>query len=246
MGADQNYDWNQAAASAISWWQEAGVDTIIDEEPRNWLARPAPAVAAPTPGAKPVVVPVALPEVLADFATWRGGPEAPEATWHGKGIVAQGDPASNLMILIDMPEREDAESGVLLGGAAGRLFDRILAAIGRTRETIYLAAVCTTRPSAGRVAPEMEARLHELAQHHVALTGAKRVLLMGNAPSRALLGADAMRSRGSLHSLNLKAGTVVVDIEAVASFHPRFLLEKPAAKAEAWKDLQMLIEGLES
>ena len=34
-------------------------------------------------------------------------------------------------------------------------------------------------------------------------------------------------------------------VQAVASFHPRFLLERPAAKAEAWKDLQMLIEGLE-
>jgi DNA polymerase len=39
---------------------------------------------------------------------------------------------------------------------------------------------------------------------------------------------------------------VEIGIEAVASFHPRFLLEKPAYKAEAWKDLQMLIGGLES
>ena len=245
MGADQNYDWKQAAASALDWWHDAGVDTTIDELPRNWLAPPAPPVAPPGT-VKIVTPPAVLPDTLAEFAAWRAGAEAPEATWHGKGIVAQGDPASDLLILIDMPEREDAESGQLLSGAAGRLFDRMLAAIGRTRETIYLVAVCTTRPAAGRVAPEMEARLHELAQHHVALTGAKRVLLMGNAPSRALLGADAMRSRGSLHPLNLKAGTVSVDIEAVASFHPRFLLEKPAAKAEAWKDLQMLIEGLES
>jgi uracil-DNA glycosylase family 4 len=245
MGADQNYDWNQAAASAIAWWQEAGVDMLIDEEPRNWLAAPTVAAATAAPVAI-VAAPVALPTTPADFATWRAGDDVPEATWHGRGIVAQGDPTAPIMVLIDMPEREDAESGVLLSGAAGRLFDRMLTAIGRTRETIYLAAVCTKRPAAGRVAPEMEARLHELAQHHVALTGAKRVLLMGNAPSRALLGADAMRARGGLHSLNLKAGTVEIGLEAVASFHPRFLLEKPAAKAEAWKDLQMLIEGLDS
>ncbi|MEN2784844.1 uracil-DNA glycosylase [Sphingomonas qilianensis] len=244
MGADQNYDWNQAAASTLDWWQEAGVDTAIDEEPRNWLAR-----AAPVSAAAPVdlvVADVALPETLDGFAAWRAGPDAPEASWHGRCIVGQGDPAATLMILIDMPEREDAESGVLLSGAAGRLFDRMLAAIGRSRETVYLAAVCTTRPAAGRVAPEMEARLGELAQHHVALTAAKRVLVMGNAPSRALLGADAPHARGQLRTLNLKAGTVASTIEVVASFHPRFLLEKPAAKAEAWKDLQMLIEGLES
>jgi hypothetical protein len=30
----------------------------------------------------------------------------------------------------------------------------------------------------------------------------------------------------------------------VATFHPRFLIEKPAAKAEAWKDLQLLMGGI--
>jgi DNA polymerase len=30
----------------------------------------------------------------------------------------------------------------------------------------------------------------------------------------------------------------------VASYHPRLLRERPAAKAEAWKDLQLLIGGL--
>jgi len=35
-------------------------------------------------------------------------------------------------------------------------------------------------------------------------------------------------------------------VQAVASFHPRFLLERPAAKAEAWKDLQLLIQGIDA
>jgi DNA polymerase len=37
-----------------------------------------------------------------------------------------------------------------------------------------------------------------------------------------------------------------VTVEAIASFHPRFLLERPAQKAEAWRDLQLLIEGLDT
>jgi uracil-DNA glycosylase family 4 len=247
MGAEQNYDWNQAAASALDWWRDAGVDVGIDEEPRNWLARPAPAVEAPAQASvTSIAAQAVLPTTLAEFTAWRNGGDVPEAAWHGRRIEAQGDPAADIMILIDMPEREDADSGTLMGGAAGKLFDRMLAAIGRDRSSIYLVAVCTSRPSAGRIAPEIEARLAEIASHHVALAGPKRLLLMGNAPSRALLGADALRTRGGLRSLNLKAGTVEIEVEAVASFHPRFLLEKPAAKAEAWKDLQMLIEGLES
>lgn len=244
MGADQNFDWRHAAASAIDWWREAGVDATIDEAPRNWLARVAATPVVET--APDVVAPFVLPDTMDAFLVWRSGPDAPEAGWPEQMIPAQGTVSSDLMVLVDLPEREDAATATLMSGAVGRLFDRMLAAIGRDRNSVYLAAVCTARPTSGRVTPEMEERLHELVRHHVALAAPKRVLLLGNAPSRALLGADAARARGGLRTLNLKVGTVETEIEAVASFHPRFLLEKPAFKAEAWKDLQMLIGGLDS
>ncbi len=244
MGADQNFDWNQAAASALDWWCDAGVDTIVDEDPRDWLAKLAPTLPVPI---EPAVAAIeALPATIEAYVAWRIGAKAPEAGWHGTALAAQGDPAADILILIDMPEREDATSGVLMSGAPGRLFDRMLAAIGRTRESVYLMPLCAVRPAAGRIAPEIVDRLGELAAHHIALSTAKRVLILGNAPSRALLGVDFLRARGGLRTLNLKAGTVAHEPQAVASFHPRFLLEKPAQKAEAWKDLQMLIGGLES
>lgn len=253
MGAGQNIDWNQAAASALEWWRDAGVDAIIDEAPRNWLARPAlaPAIDPNVPIADAVAAPARLPDTLEAFAQWRVGPNAPEAGWHGTPLAAQGDAASDIMIVIDMPEREDGETGQLMSGAAGRLFDRMLAAIGRERASVYLVALCAARPASARIAPEIEARLGEILAHHVALAAPKRVLLMGNAPSRALLGMDFLRARGGLRSLNHLAATVKAEhetagYEAVATFHPRFLIEQPAKKAEAWKDLQMLIGGLES
>src|SRR3569623_1846141 len=69
------------------------------------------------------------------------------------------------------------------------------------------------------------------------------VLVLVDAPSRALLGADVARARESLRVVNLMNGKSAVTVEAVASFHPRFLLERPAQKAEAWRDLQLLIGG---
>jgi DNA polymerase len=191
-----------------------------------------------------------LPATLAAFAAWRAGPDAPEAEWPGQPIVAQGPATADIMVMTDLPEREDADSGVLMSGAAGRLFDRMLAAIGLDRTSIYLVPVCTVRPMAGRITPEAEQRLNEIARHHVMLARPKRLLLLGNAPSRALLGTDTLRIRGRLHGINLSGGKGPeggndVATQAVASFHPRFLLERPAAKAEAWKDLQMLIGKLE-
>ena len=56
------------AASALDWWQEAGVDMIVGETPRDWLnpkAKAAPAEVAPPPAA--------LPDTLDAFRDWLAG-----------------------------------------------------------------------------------------------------------------------------------------------------------------------------
>ncbi len=241
MGADQHNDWRASVASALEWWRDAGVDCEIDDAPRDWLAR------MPSPDKLPAAVREAvaeapkLPETLAEFAEWRLGPAAPEASWPGKAMAVQGDAASGLMIVADMPDREDDAAGMLLSGSAGRLFDRMLAAIGRDRHSVYLTALAVKRPPAGRVTDEAGQKMAALIRHHLSLAAPKRVLALGNAASRAITGMDVADARGSLRVINHDGGTS----EVVASFHPRFLLERPAAKADAWKDLRLLIGGLE-
>jgi len=246
MGADQNHDWQATIASALEWWRDAGVDCEIDDAPRDWFARATPApVAEALPGvvreADPTPAPVVLPATLEEFSAWRTSAAAPEAAWPGKPLGTQGDPASGLMIVTDMPDREDDAAGQLLAGQAGTLFDRMLAAIDRDRASIYLAPLAIKRPTAGRVTDDTAQALEALLRHHLALAKPKRLLLLGNAASRAITGMDVTQARGSLRSINHDGGTVAV----VASYHPRFLLERPAAKADAWKDLRILIGGFE-
>jgi DNA polymerase len=240
MGADQNIAWAQSIASALEWWRDAGVDMLVEDAPRDWLRQPVRAGVAVAAVDAPALEAV-LPDTLAAFAAWRTGPEAPEAAWGTPLIGASGDPAAPLMILIDCPERED-DAGMLLSGASGRLFDRMLAAIGFDRASVYLAPVAAARPVSGRIPPETEERLFDIARHLVTLASPQRLLLMGNAASRAILAADAARARGRMHPVHPKEGTET-STQAVATFHPRFLLERPAAKAEAWKDLQLLTGG---
>jgi DNA polymerase len=244
MGADQNHDWRASIASALEWWRDAGVDCEIDDSPRDWLARiAAPPVVDRLPGqvAEAAVAPPILPATLEEFAAWRIGTAAPEANWPGQALGTQGDVASGLMIVVDMPDREDDAAGLLLSGNAGALFDRILAAIGRDRQSIYLAALAVKRPPAGRVSEDVGQKLEALIRHHLALARPKRVLVLGNAASRAITGLDVAHARASLRAIKHDGGTS----EVVASFHPRFLLEKPAAKADAWKDLRVLMGGFE-
>lgn len=234
MGIELFQDWRGAAASTLDWWHDAGVDVLVDESPRDWLAKVAK-VAPPAPAVAPEA---ALPAELAAFLAWRGGAAVPEAGWRGATIMASGPADAAVMVLADCPDRED--EGCLLGGAAGRLFDRMLAAIGLSRDRVHLASVCAKRPLAGRMPGEVEARLGEIARHHVGLVGPKRLLLLGNAASRAVLGQETTRARGSLHGFNHDRGETGV----VASFHPRLLLERPAQKADAWKDLQLLMKDM--
>lgn len=242
MGADQQTDWRDAIASALSWWDEAGVDTLVDDAPRDWLAPVVPLRIAPLPPGAPGVpstpATLAPPDTLAAFLSWRQGEDQPEAGWPSAWIETDGPVDAGLMVLVDCPDRDD--DCTLMAGESGRLFEAMLAAIGLTRAQVHLAAVCGKRPTAGRVPPEAVARLEALAQHHVALVAPKHLLLLGDAASRAILTTGVVEARGRLHRFNHRSGETGV----VASFHPRLLLEQPVRKAKAWADLLALRKGI--
>src|SRR3546814_21054868 len=118
------------------------------------------------------------------FEAWRIGPGAPEAGWPGSPIATRGNPAADLAIVVDMPEREDGET--LLSGAAGVLFDRMLAAIGRARSRVYLAPLCAIRPVSGQTPATLGPPLAAIAPTRPAPCPHKRLLSMGTEATRAL------------------------------------------------------------
>jgi uracil-DNA glycosylase family 4 len=237
-----------AAASALAWWLEAGVDTLVAEEPRDWLrARPAPAQApletkAYVPPEAPREAPAEeLPDQLDLFQAWlQSSARLPFAAPAAPRICPAGDPASGLMIMIDMPTAEDCAAGTLLSGEIGRLFDRMLAAIGRDRGSIYFAALSCLRSADGRLTGEPEKQCGLLARHHIGLVRPKALLLLGDGAAKSLLGLPAFRARGRWHEVATHSGPV----RTIATLSPRQLLTAPAQKAHAWADLQMLIEDL--
>lgn len=231
----------QTASSLLGWWRDAGVDMLVDEAPRDWLAEPRPAAVA-SPAAPPPAAADVLPQTLPAFRTWLEEAETlPDGSPVGRRIYPDGDPAAGLMVLVDMPEAADSQSGTLLSDEAGQLFDRMMAAIGRDRSAIWLAALTLARPAGGRIDPDRAEPIGAFAKHHVTLVRPQRLLLMGQAASRAVLGMELVTARGRLHAVNHGGVTV----EAVATFAPRFLMQNPQRKADSWRDLRLLIEGME-
>jgi DNA polymerase len=238
MGGEPVQDWQKAAASALEWWRDAGVDMFVEEEARDWLARtppPAPVTAAEADVAAPVAE--ALPDTLEAFLEWRMGDAAPEAGWMTPRLGPTGPADAEWVIVTDVPEIEDSER--LMSGPAGRLLDRMLAAVGQSRESVYLLPLATARPVTGRIAPDDEPRLAELARHHLTLLKPAKLLLLGQSASNVLAGTMGNSLTNPIRLVNhFGANTVTV-----ASYHPRFLLERPAAKSEAWKHLLLLSRG---
>ncbi|HYI47664.1 MAG TPA: uracil-DNA glycosylase family protein [Allosphingosinicella sp.] len=225
------------AESALSWWEEAGVDTIVGEAPRDWLnPRPKAEAAAPAP-----VQAEAMPDSLDAFLGWLASTDAlPFASPSIPRIAPAGDPAASLMVVTDMPTDADVAAGTIFSGEAGVLVEKMLAAIGRSRETIWLAPFSPIRPPAGRIDPAGVRTLTQIALHHIGLVGPRALLIFGDSCSRALLGQPMTAARGRWHDLETPKGPV----RALVTIRPQELLTQPRLKAHAWADLQMLMEGL--
>jgi len=234
---------DRLALSALDWWEEAGVDTFVDESPRDWLARiVAPEMPAEAPAQPAAPAPISYPADLGAFRAWM----LADATLPGRPAArldAVGDATTGTMILVDMPETEDRTAHALLSGEAGALLDRMLGAMGLSRETIYLAAFSPARPASGSLDPATLAQLLPIASHHLALVAPKRLLLMGDAPARAFLSLGSNEARGQAHQVEIAGASIPV----IATFTPRFILQAStpedlkARRAKVWADLQLFM-----
>lgn len=219
------------AASLLGWWLDAGVDTPISEQPRDWLkpnAVPA-AVIAEAPA------PVALPDTLEAFQAWlTTAPGLPLDQAGARRILPHGPAEAEIMLVSEFPAREDAGEGRPIGGTAWQLMVRMLAAIGVGEDAAYSASLACFHLSGAKLDADALERCAELMRHHIALVNPKRLLLLGDAPARALTGQLLASSRGKVHRIE--------GVRAVATFHPRYLQARPADKALAWRDLLLLTD----
>jgi DNA polymerase len=219
-----------AAESLIGWWLEAGVDAPVGESPRNWLRRiepPVPvSITAPAASARPA-------QNLEAFQNWLvTGSGLPMDRPGAIRVSPHGIEDARLMLMSDLPAREDAADGKPIGGEAWSLTKRMLAAIGIAPDETYVASLTCFYTPGARFNGELEA-CAEIARDHFRLAKPERLLLFGDAPARALLGEPLARARGRVHRIE--------GIRTVATFHPRWLLQRPSDKALAWRDLLLLI-----
>lgn len=224
----------RGAASLIGWWAESGVDQAVSEVPRGWLK--AVAAAAPTPA--PPAPPAEKPNNLEAFRRWLGeSDDLPLARSGGVRVAPIGSESAPVMLISDLPQREDAAAGRPIGGEAWELTQRMLAAIGIKPDDAYHALLACFHAPGARIGRDELESCGKIARDHIRLAKPERLILLGDAPARALLGEPLARARGKVHR--------VEGVRTIATFHPRWLLQRPSDKALAWRDLLLLMSESE-
>ncbi|KPQ06710.1 MAG: DNA polymerase bacteriophage-type [Rhodobacteraceae bacterium HLUCCA12] len=247
-------DWHLAKA-LLEWQVELGVTEAICDAPIDRFAE-ADETARPAPAAPPApAVPASSGlDPAAEAARLAGAAPDLQALSEGlagfahcelrKGarncVFADGNPAARVMIIGEGPGREEDQRGLPFVGQAGRLLDKMFAAIGLARTSpaaesaLYITNTVPWRPPANREpTPDELAMLLPFLERHVDLAAPDLLVLMGNVACQALLGRRGiLKLRGKWQT--------VLGRPALPMLHPAYLLRNAEAKRETWADLLSL------
>lgn len=149
-------------------------------------------------------------------------------------VFGVGDRAADWLVIGEAPGAEEDRRGEPFVGRAGKLLDAMLAALGHTREQVYIANTVKCRPPENRnPRPEEMASCAPYLERQIELLAPKIILAVGGVAAHRLLGVDTPvgRLRGRVHRYG------PAQIPLVVTWHPAYLLRRPEAKADAWRDL---------
>ncbi len=150
--------------------------------------------------------------------------------------VGQG----GLLILTDIPSSDDDATGHILSGTAGELMDKMLAAIGLSREMVSIIPMVFWRTPGGRTPTREELDMSRpFIDRAIELLAPRVILTLGTLPATEMANINLAKSHGV--PCELASGTTMVPI-----FHPNYLILKPAAKRDVWTALQNVQNILKS
>jgi len=243
-----------AARALLQWQVELGADEAIGDAPVNRYETPAAApkaVAAPAravhaqvgEGSDAVAAARQAADAAPDLDGLRvalAGYEHCELKRGARNLVfADGVPGARVMIIGEAPGREEDRAGRPFVGRAGQMLDRMLAAIGLSRERdVYITNVMPWRPPQNAdPKPDEIDMMRPFVERHVALAAPDVVIVMGNISCQTVLGVRGItKLRGEWREA---WGKPVMPMT-----HPAYLLRTPAAKRAAWADLLAVQERL--
>lgn len=258
------------AESLLAFWADAGVDamlldapfdrieagkvappprpvapTIVSTAPPGRVAQPQPDISAALAQAQAAAAAAQdLDALVAAIAAFEGCPLRYEGA-ASQAVVYRGDPKAALMVIGEGPGADEDAQGQPFVGRAGKLLDRMLVAAG-LQDRVLITNTVFWRPPGNRTpSPAEQAVCAPFLERIIALVQPRMLLLAGGAPAKALLKREEgiLSLRGRWHEWKSADGSI--ELPAMPTLHPAFLLRQPGAKKRAWQDLLTLTERLD-
>jgi uracil-DNA glycosylase len=258
----------RAVESLLAFWADAGVDVSLADAPQDRMAaglaalKPKPVASAGAASPQQAVPAIEGIDAGAVEAAWAAAAGAMDLTALAEAIAAfegcalkhqgarqavfsRGVADAPVMVIGEGPGADEDAQGAPFVGRAGQLLDKMLAAAGLTGR-VFITNTVFWRPPGNRTpTPAEQAACAPFVERAIALVRPKFLLLTGGASAKHLLqrseGILAMRGRW----FEWRSADGALEIPAMPTLHPAFLLRQRAAKKMAWEDLMVLTERLD-
>lgn len=153
-----------------------------------------------------------------------------------KFVFGVGDLRANLVLVGEAPGAEEDKLGEPFIGRAGKLLDKILAAINRSRnKDVYICNVLKCRPPNNRdpLADEV-VKCEPYLLKQIEIIQPKLLVALGRVAGKTLLNMETplKEMRRKLHDYH---GTPLI-----VTYHPAALLRNPNFKPAAWEDFKWI------
>jgi uracil-DNA glycosylase family 4 len=212
-------------AGRLQYLDALGIDTWV---PRQPLALPAAFGSTPEAALAPDW------QLLQDEVA--GCVKCALAATRTRTVFGVGNPHADWLVIGEAPGGEEDQQGKPFVGAAGKLLDAMLQAIGLSRdENVFIANMMKCRPPGNRdPKPEEVASCLPYLMRQIAAIKPKLILAVGRVAAQNLLATDVPvgRLRGRVHRFGPLSTALIV------TYHPAYLLRTPAEKRKAWEDLK--------
>ena len=261
---------NTPASDLLDFYAATGVDALLGENPVNRFISTEPAAAARP--ARPAALPADLDSIgrippaappAPDEAVMQARAAAKDAktldelraildkfegcalkSTAGRLVFADGNPEARVMLVGEAPGRDEDIEGLPFVGRSGKLLDRMLAAIGLDRTSVYIANIVPWRPPGNRTPTPQESQIClPFIVRQIELADPDILVCLGGPSAQTLLGIKEgiTKTRGRWFAFE----TGKRQIRAMPTFHPAFLLRSPLQKRFAWRDLLAIKKALD-
>ena len=147
-------------------------------------------------------------------------------------VFGVGNRDADWMLIGEAPGAEEDRRGEPFVGRSGQLLDQMLAAIGQSRDSVFITNIIKCRPPNNRDPQAGEASAcRGYLERQIEIVNPKIIIAVGKISAQNLLGTDSPvgRLRGKRHSFG--------DVPLVVTYHPAYLLRSPSQKRKSWDDL---------